>query len=134
MKKKKARVTRRGFSHLYIFPYIFPYRGELLRVALLIQLCPSPSSRTSSTLLVLLSSPRCSGLVTCCLSSRVRWAGDGGSGTAGQRDHHRGTYGTDLGLRAAWGETHEHRGGGFREGPRDSGTQYAQRTGETVSG
>ncbi|KAH3872480.1 hypothetical protein DPMN_035696 [Dreissena polymorpha] len=30
--------------------------------------------------------------------------------------------------------SHEHRRGGFREGPRDSGTQYAQRTGETVSG
>ncbi|KAH3885090.1 hypothetical protein DPMN_009079 [Dreissena polymorpha] len=29
--------------------------------------------------------------------------------------------------------SHEHRGGGFGEGPRDSGTQYAQRTGETVS-
>ncbi|KAH3892829.1 hypothetical protein DPMN_016961 [Dreissena polymorpha] len=27
----------------------------------------------------------------------------------------------------------EHRGGGLIEGPRDSGTQYAQRTGETVS-
>ncbi|KAH3779846.1 hypothetical protein DPMN_157654 [Dreissena polymorpha] len=49
--------------------------GELLRVALLIQLSPSPSSRTSSTLLGLLSSPRFSGLVTRCLSSRARWPG-----------------------------------------------------------
>ncbi|KAH3886031.1 hypothetical protein DPMN_010032 [Dreissena polymorpha] len=28
----------------------------------------------------------------------------------------------------------ERRGGGFKEGPQDSITQYAQRTGETVSG
>ncbi|KAH3782336.1 hypothetical protein DPMN_160251 [Dreissena polymorpha] len=44
-------------------------------MALLIQLSPSPSSQTSSTLLGLLSSPRCSGLVTRCLSSRVCWPG-----------------------------------------------------------
>ncbi|KAH3697397.1 hypothetical protein DPMN_084898 [Dreissena polymorpha] len=67
----EARVARRRFSHLYIFPY----RGELLWVALLIQQSPSPSSRTSSTLLGLLSSPRCSGLVTRCLSSRARRPG-----------------------------------------------------------
>ncbi|KAH3848637.1 hypothetical protein DPMN_091017 [Dreissena polymorpha] len=30
--------------------------------------------------------------------------------------------------------SHEHRGGGLIEGPRDSGTQYVRRTGETVSG
>ncbi|KAH3878126.1 hypothetical protein DPMN_002010 [Dreissena polymorpha] len=29
--------------------------------------------------------------------------------------------------------SHEHRGGDLIEGPRDSGSQYAQRTGETVS-
>ncbi|KAH3872495.1 hypothetical protein DPMN_035711 [Dreissena polymorpha] len=85
----EARVARRRSSHLYIFPY----RGELLRVALLIQLSPSPSSRTSSTLLGLLSSPRYSGLVTRCLSSRVGWHGPArgpvcrGTGTARQRDH-----------------------------------------------
>ncbi|KAH3882774.1 hypothetical protein DPMN_006719 [Dreissena polymorpha] len=65
-----------------------------------------------------------------CQRFRLKRAGD--SGTA--RPPVWGTYGTDLGLCTARGETHEHRGGGFREGPRDSGTQYAQRTGETVSG
>ncbi|KAH3703347.1 hypothetical protein DPMN_078382 [Dreissena polymorpha] len=30
--------------------------------------------------------------------------------------------------------THEHRGGGFKEGPRGGGTKCAQRAGETVSG
>ncbi|KAH3873956.1 hypothetical protein DPMN_037197 [Dreissena polymorpha] len=71
---------------------------------------PSPSSRTSSTLLGLLSSPRCSGLladldlpeVPSITSVEERQGGPGATFTLG--------------------------------GPRDSGTQYAKRTGETVSG
>ncbi|KAH3787248.1 hypothetical protein DPMN_165368 [Dreissena polymorpha] len=55
----EARVTRRRFAHLYIFPH----RGELLRAALLIQLSSPPSSRTSSSLLGSLAPRRCSGLV-----------------------------------------------------------------------
>ncbi|KAH3893859.1 hypothetical protein DPMN_018011 [Dreissena polymorpha] len=61
-----------------------------------------------------------------CQRSRLKRAGGGGTA----RPPVWGTYGTDLGLTY----TQEHRGGGFKEGPRDSGTQYAQRTGETVSG
>ncbi|KAH3769155.1 hypothetical protein DPMN_170403 [Dreissena polymorpha] len=134
----ESRVARRRFSHLYIFPY----RGELLRAALLIQLSPSPSSRTSSTLLGLLSSPTFSGLVIGCLSSRVCWPGPArgpvcrGTVTVGQRDHQcGGQMGQTWGLPFAGGcMSHEHRGGGLIEGPRGGVTQYAQRTGETISG
>ncbi|KAH3852093.1 hypothetical protein DPMN_094590 [Dreissena polymorpha] len=41
----------------------------------------------------------------------------------------RGGPGALVGCRS-----HEHRGGGLIEGPRDGGTQYTQRTWETVSG
>ncbi|KAH3790936.1 hypothetical protein DPMN_169144 [Dreissena polymorpha] len=46
-------------------------------------------------------------------------------------------YGADQNRRRSWRGNEaclELRGGGLIEGPRDSGTQYAQHTGETVSG
>ncbi|KAH3886583.1 hypothetical protein DPMN_010594 [Dreissena polymorpha] len=102
---------------------------SLVRVALLIQLNPPPSSRTSSTLLGLLSSPKCSGLVTRCLSSRARWPGPArgpvcrGTGTAGQQDHQCDGH-TMLGLLVRGGgglkQFNEHRGDGLIEGSRYS--------------
>ncbi|KAH3884268.1 hypothetical protein DPMN_008246 [Dreissena polymorpha] len=135
----EARVARRRSSHLYIFPY----RGELLRVALLIQLSPPPSSRTSSTLLELLSSPRCSGLVNRFLSSRDRYPDlpevpsvEGRE----QRDSEitsveviRGGPGTRLFIFGLILQSKNIEGWPYR-GTWGGGTQCAQRTGETVSG
>ncbi|KAH3816039.1 hypothetical protein DPMN_144581 [Dreissena polymorpha] len=81
----------------------------------------SKMQRTCHPLFIVESSP-----ARTCQRSRLKRAGGGGTA----RPPVWGTYGTDLGLTY----TQEHRGGGFKEGPRDSGTQYAQRTGETVSG
>ncbi|KAH3849663.1 hypothetical protein DPMN_092066 [Dreissena polymorpha] len=61
--------------------------------------------------------------------------GDGNSGTARPPVWRK--YGADQNRLLSWGGIEaclELRGGGLIEGPRDSGTQYAQRTGETVSG
>ncbi|KAH3821588.1 hypothetical protein DPMN_123352 [Dreissena polymorpha] len=60
---------------------------------------------------------------------------DGDSGTARPPVWRK--YGADQNRLLSWGGNEaclELRGGGLIEGPRDSGTQYAQRTGETVSG
>ncbi|KAH3697178.1 hypothetical protein DPMN_084667 [Dreissena polymorpha] len=48
-------------------------RGESRPQKIFSPLSLSPSSRTASSLLRLLSSPRCSGLVNRCLSSRARY-------------------------------------------------------------
>ncbi|KAH3846217.1 hypothetical protein DPMN_088516 [Dreissena polymorpha] len=64
---------------------------------------------------------------------RSRLKRDGNSGTAGLPVWR--SYGADLGLGFGhfW-RPQEHRPGGLIEGPQGGGTQYAQRTGETVSG
>ncbi|KAH3709109.1 hypothetical protein DPMN_068570 [Dreissena polymorpha] len=82
----------------------------------------SKMQRTCHPLFIVESSP-----ARTCQRSCLKRARDGGTA----RTPAWGTYGTDLGLCTVRGET---QGGGFREGPWDSGTQYAQRTGETVLG
>ncbi|KAH3856520.1 hypothetical protein DPMN_099110 [Dreissena polymorpha] len=94
-----------------------------------IQLSPSPSSRTSSSLLRLLSSPGCSGSdqsavyrreLACPYRSRGPVCR--GTGTVGQQDHQWKDIRDGLGVPSLWEGTHEHRGCGFKEGPRGGGT------------
>ncbi|KAH3842358.1 hypothetical protein DPMN_115855 [Dreissena polymorpha] len=94
-----------------------------------IQLSPSPSSRTSSSLLRLLSSPGCSGSdqsavyrqeLACLYRSRGPVCR--GTGTAGQQDQQLKDIRDRLGVPSLWEGTHEHRGCGFKEGPRGRGT------------
>ncbi|KAH3753386.1 hypothetical protein DPMN_036582 [Dreissena polymorpha] len=70
--------------------------------------------RTCHPLFIVESSP-----ARTCQRSRLKRAGDGGTA----RPPVWGTYGTDLGLALLReGEAQEHRGGGFKEGPRGGGT------------
>ncbi|KAH3891214.1 hypothetical protein DPMN_015304 [Dreissena polymorpha] len=71
--------------------------------------------RTCHPLFIVESSP-----ARTCQRSRLKRAGDGGTA----RPPVWGTYGTDLGLCfcVGGGGTQEHRGGGFKEGPRGGGT------------
>ncbi|KAH3859228.1 hypothetical protein DPMN_101944 [Dreissena polymorpha] len=94
-----------------------------------IQLSPSPSSRTSSSLLRLLSFPGFSGSDQSAVYRRefacpYRSRGPvcRGTGTAGQQDHQWNDIRDGLGVPSLWEGTHEHRGGGFKEGPRGGGT------------
>ncbi|KAH3798484.1 hypothetical protein DPMN_152084 [Dreissena polymorpha] len=94
-----------------------------------IQLSPSPSSWTSSSLLGLLSSPGCSGSDQSAVYRRVfacpyrsRGLVCRGTGTAGQQDHQWKDIRDGLGGSFCGEETHEHRGCGFKEGPRGGGT------------
>ncbi|KAH3728709.1 hypothetical protein DPMN_054669 [Dreissena polymorpha] len=93
-----------------------------------IQLSPSPSSRTSSSLLRLLSSPGCSGSPNPLFiveSSPARTGPEVPSVEGRVRRESKTTsgktYGTDSGFLLREG-THEHRRGGFEEGPRGGGT------------
>ncbi|KAH3691117.1 hypothetical protein DPMN_194077 [Dreissena polymorpha] len=92
-----------------------------------IQLSPSPSSRTSSSLLGLVSSPGCSGPDQSAIYRRelacpYRSRGPvcRGTGTAGQQDHQWKDLRDGLGVPSLWEGTHELRGCGFKEGPRDA--------------
>ncbi|KAH3793090.1 hypothetical protein DPMN_146595 [Dreissena polymorpha] len=82
-----------------------------------IQLSPSPSSRTSTSLLRLLSSPGCSGSYQSAVYRRelacpYRSRGPvcRGTGTAGQQDHQWKNLRDGLGVPSLWEGTHEHRG------------------------